>query len=379
MHSGGYLPGSEGSVEDITDSDNVETSQVPLGVDDNSNASHVPSSDRHGEVSGFELGEVDNLVLHEVELDGVVDLDGRVGVTDGAAVVRDEEGDTLGTELHLLDLEELVGSLLGGDAVDGESTLDVVEETEVLARLLNGDDVWEVEGGGEGEEKRTSAGCPESSSPSCPAPPQPSPSNPSHSTTASPRSERVLTHETSGVGLVSSDLVVDSDEPLLDDEGDLTSGERVLETVAEEDLAEHSRSARQFRQHLPVIPPPSCNSPPFSLHLRNPMDVHLLDHPVHSPPTQHHMQTPTCLSGPPKSPQKSTAGREGDVPSRGGTRGACGVQEKGGERRFLRAWRASTISPIVHQHLVSRGPGSTSQRESTDARGACQSLQMFLL
>lgn len=42
--------------------------------------------------------------------------------------------------------------------------------------------------------------------------------------------------ETGGVGLVGADLVVDFDETLLDDEGDLTSGESVLQTVADEDL-----------------------------------------------------------------------------------------------------------------------------------------------
>ena len=54
----------------------------------------------------------------------------------------DDEGDTLGAELHLLDLEELVGGLLSGDAVDGEAALDVVKETEVLSGLLDGDDVY---------------------------------------------------------------------------------------------------------------------------------------------------------------------------------------------------------------------------------------------
>jgi hypothetical protein len=87
---------------------------------------------------------VDNLVVDKVELDSVVDLDGRVGVTDGATIVSDEVGDTLGAELMLADLEELEGSLLGGDAVDGETTLDVVKETEVLTGALKGDNVWDV-------------------------------------------------------------------------------------------------------------------------------------------------------------------------------------------------------------------------------------------
>ena len=42
------------------------------------------------------------------------------------------------------DLAELVACLLGGDAVDGESALDVIDKTESLVGLLNGDDVHET-------------------------------------------------------------------------------------------------------------------------------------------------------------------------------------------------------------------------------------------
>jgi hypothetical protein len=106
----------------------------------------VSSSSSGGQVETthvalLELDVVDDLVLDEVELDSVVDLDRGVRVTDGAAVVGDDEGDTLGAELDLLDLEELVGRLLLRDAVDREAALDVVQETEVLARLLDRDDV----------------------------------------------------------------------------------------------------------------------------------------------------------------------------------------------------------------------------------------------
>jgi hypothetical protein len=134
--------GSEGAVKDVTDVDNVEATKVTLGVDNDTDAAHVTATSDHGNVSGLELDVFDDLVLDKVELDGVVDLDGGVGVTDGAAVVGNDVGDTLGAKLATADLAKLEVGLLGGDAVDGEATLDVVEETEVLARLLNGDDIW---------------------------------------------------------------------------------------------------------------------------------------------------------------------------------------------------------------------------------------------
>lgn len=61
--------------------------------------------------------------------------------SDSSSIVSDKERNSLGSELDFLDLEELVGSLLSGDSVDGESTFDVVEESEVFTRLLNGDDI----------------------------------------------------------------------------------------------------------------------------------------------------------------------------------------------------------------------------------------------
>lgn len=61
-------------------------------------------------------------------------------------IVRNQEWDTALAKLNALDLAELELSLLGLDAVDGEATLGVVDETEVLASLLEGDDVHEASG-----------------------------------------------------------------------------------------------------------------------------------------------------------------------------------------------------------------------------------------
>lgn len=46
--------------------------------------------------------------MRKEELNGVVDLDGRVRVSDGSAVVGDEVRNTLGTKLDALDLAQLV-------------------------------------------------------------------------------------------------------------------------------------------------------------------------------------------------------------------------------------------------------------------------------
>lgn len=102
--------------------------------------------------------------------------------------MRDQEWDSTTAQLNALDLAQLVLGLLGLDAVDGEAALGVVDETEVLASLLNGDDV----------------------------------------------------HVAGGVGDVGADLAVDLDEALHHDGLGLAVVESILETVSDEDDQGHA-------------------------------------------------------------------------------------------------------------------------------------------
>ena len=120
---------------------NVEAANVLLTVGDDTATTPVTATGDEGEVASVKLDKVGDLALLDVETDSVVDLDQGVGVTDRAAVVGDDVGNTTVADGHLTDLKELVGSLLRGDAVDGEAALDVVKETEVLARLLDRNDI----------------------------------------------------------------------------------------------------------------------------------------------------------------------------------------------------------------------------------------------
>lgn len=98
-------------------------------------------------------------------------------------IVRNQVGNSALAELHTLDLAELVLCLLIGDAVDGETALGVVDETEVLAGLLDGDDI----------------------------------------------------HQTRREGRVGADLAIDLDKALHEDGIDLASIEGILQAVAKED------------------------------------------------------------------------------------------------------------------------------------------------
>lgn len=61
-------------------------------------------------------------------------------------IMRNQEWYSSLAQLYTLDLAQLVFGLLGGNTVDGEAALCVVNETEVLASLLNGDDIHESSG-----------------------------------------------------------------------------------------------------------------------------------------------------------------------------------------------------------------------------------------
>jgi hypothetical protein len=76
------LTGGEGVVNSVLDVDDVETTIVALTVSDDTNTTHVTTTGSHDDNTGVELDEVNDLASGNVNLDGVVDLDGRVGVAD---------------------------------------------------------------------------------------------------------------------------------------------------------------------------------------------------------------------------------------------------------------------------------------------------------
>lgn len=101
----------------------------------------------------FEFNVIGDLGRGNVQLDRVVHLDQWIGIAQSAAIVGHHERDVLGPDGHLLDLAQLVLGLLRRDTVDGEAALDVIDQTEELVGLLNGDhickDGHQVNGGKE--------------------------------------------------------------------------------------------------------------------------------------------------------------------------------------------------------------------------------------
>ena len=109
---------------------------------DGADAAQIVATGDHDQVARVELDVVLDLVGIQVEADGVVDLDVRVRVADGATVVRDDHWHALGRHHNLAHLAQLVLGLLLGDAVNGEATLHVIDQTEELVGLLERDHIY---------------------------------------------------------------------------------------------------------------------------------------------------------------------------------------------------------------------------------------------
>jgi len=176
-------PGGETMSLGVLDVNDVKATRMSLARGDDTNTPQVVAACHHAEVPGFEFDEVQDLAVSDVQPDSVVDLNQGVGVADGAAVVRHEEGHALRPGSHFLDAAQLVLGLLGGDLVEDEPALHVVQETEKVTCLLDGDHV----------------------------------------------------HEPRGVRVVSSNPAIDFNSPLHDDLGHLAVGQSILQPVPEDD------------------------------------------------------------------------------------------------------------------------------------------------
>ena len=139
-------PGGEGVTVGVLDVDNVEGSGMSLAGHDGSDPAGVTSTGDHAQVAGVELDGVLDLAGGDIHLDAVVHLDDGVGVADSPAIGGVQVGHGVGAGLDLPDLAQLVLGLLGSDPVNGEPALHVVDDAEVLAGLLDLDDIHESSG-----------------------------------------------------------------------------------------------------------------------------------------------------------------------------------------------------------------------------------------
>ena len=80
--------------------DGLKAALMLFPVLDDSNTPSVPSSGHHDDIPNIELDEVNNLVVLQVQLDGVIGLDEWVWVADGSPVEGVQVRDSLLSKLH---------------------------------------------------------------------------------------------------------------------------------------------------------------------------------------------------------------------------------------------------------------------------------------
>jgi len=125
---------------------NVVRTVVDLDVLEDTDSTDIVSSSNENAGTVLELEASIDLTGGEVELDGVVDRDLGVRVSDGSTVVGNDVRDGVFADALLVDLAEFELGLLLGNLDSGEASLDIVEDSEVLSSLGDGDDVHESEG-----------------------------------------------------------------------------------------------------------------------------------------------------------------------------------------------------------------------------------------
>lgn len=121
--------------------DNVKSPNVLFSVNDDTRTTHVAAPSNHDDVARVELDKVSDFILLEVELNGIVDMDERVGVADRATIVGDNMRDATVADSDATNFEEFVFGFLRCDAMNSKSALNIVEETEVFTRLFNRNDI----------------------------------------------------------------------------------------------------------------------------------------------------------------------------------------------------------------------------------------------
>merc|ERR1712212_1134014 len=119
---------------------------VLLPRDHGANTPSVSSSSDHAKVSNLEGDDVLHFVGGQVQLDAVIHLGVGVRITDGATITGVQVRNTLGSSGNGPHPAQLVGSLRGSDPVNGEASLDVVGDPEVLSSLVDLDNVHEAGG-----------------------------------------------------------------------------------------------------------------------------------------------------------------------------------------------------------------------------------------
>jgi len=120
---------------------NVIRTRMTLTMFYDSNSPDVVTTSDHGQIANIKFDVIGQLSSCKVNLHGVIDFDGRIGIPESTTIVGDKERNALSSDLHTSDSPQFVLGFFVGDAVDGETTLGIIQQAEVFRGLVNGNNV----------------------------------------------------------------------------------------------------------------------------------------------------------------------------------------------------------------------------------------------
>ena len=115
--------------------DDVEGAGMLLHMKNGPHAPTVSALGNHRQLADLELDKLSGLSGGDVDLDHIIDFDQRVGVANGASIMRHNQRNLLLRDLLALHSAELELLLLIGDSVEEEFAHGVIHKTERIGRF----------------------------------------------------------------------------------------------------------------------------------------------------------------------------------------------------------------------------------------------------
>lgn len=138
----------------ISHMDNIEGTEVAITTNNHTHTSSVVSLCDETQITSFELHMTHNLVRSQINLHRIVHLHHRIRITNSASIMSHNERNLLRRqltlhnfaqlELHIITLNHTHSSLLLVNAVENETTLHIIQQTEAIARTFQSHNIYSL-------------------------------------------------------------------------------------------------------------------------------------------------------------------------------------------------------------------------------------------
>ena len=92
----------------VLDMNNVKGAGMSFAVDKGTNTTQISTSGDHAEIARVEFDVIGDFAGGNINLHGIVGFDQWIRITNGAAIMCNQERHTLGTQLCLANLAQFV-------------------------------------------------------------------------------------------------------------------------------------------------------------------------------------------------------------------------------------------------------------------------------